>query len=69
MLQQQNSPVAKAQLRKHQETFLGPLANFGDDKYGKGVKLEWQFGFIKHAEIRWDSLLRVRRRVTVTPHA
>lgn len=55
VLQQQNSPAAKALLKKHQETFLGPLATFGDDKYGKGVKLEWQFGFIKHAEIRWDS--------------
>jgi uncharacterized protein (TIGR02996 family) len=55
VMQQQNSPAAKALLKKHKETFLGPLANFGDEKYGKGVKLEWQFGFIKHAEIRWDS--------------
>lgn len=55
VLQQQSSPAAKALLKKHAETFLGPLATFGDDKHGKGVTIEWQFGFMKNVEIRWES--------------
>ena len=55
VLQHQNSPAAKLLLKKHAETFLGPLATFGNEKHGKGVKIDWQFGFMKNVEIRWES--------------
>jgi uncharacterized protein (TIGR02996 family) len=55
VMQQTNNPAAKGFLKKHAESFLGLLATFGDDKYGKGFKVEWQFGFMKNVEIRWEA--------------
>ncbi len=55
VMQQTGNASAKAHLKKHAETFLGPLAKFPSDKYGKGFEIEWQFGFMKNVTIRWEA--------------
>ncbi|MFT3710963.1 MAG: WGR domain-containing protein [Archangium sp.] len=55
VMQSNKSASAKAHLKKHAETFLGPLANFPSDKHGKGYEIEWQFGFMKELTIRWET--------------
>ncbi|MBL8916294.1 MAG: WGR domain-containing protein [Archangium sp.] len=56
VMQTNKSASAKAHLKKHAETFLGPLAKFPTgEKYGKGYDIEWQFGFMKELTIRWET--------------
>ncbi|MFO0600598.1 MAG: WGR domain-containing protein [Myxococcaceae bacterium] len=55
MLQTQKSPKAKDHLKKHAEAFLGPYAGAKKTDYGRGIEIEWQFGFMKSVKVQWDA--------------